>query len=82
MAYAFPPDLEKLVGERMASGEYESEDELLLHALHALEAVENAHEHLRQELAVRIERARSEVAVPFDLDALKLEARKKFANGR
>ena len=30
MSYPFPPDLQTLVGEQMASGKYASEDELLL----------------------------------------------------
>ena len=36
MPYAFPPALQALVGEQMASGKYASEDELLQSALHAL----------------------------------------------
>lgn len=36
MAYEFPPDLNQLVKERMASGRYASEDDLLREALHAL----------------------------------------------
>ena len=36
MPYPFPPDLQTLVGEQMASGKYASEDELLRSALNAL----------------------------------------------
>ncbi len=36
MSYKFPPALQTLVGEQMASGKYASEDELLLSALRAL----------------------------------------------
>jgi Arc/MetJ-type ribon-helix-helix transcriptional regulator len=36
MAYQFPPDVEKLVKERMAAGGYTSEDEVLRDALEAL----------------------------------------------
>jgi putative addiction module CopG family antidote len=36
MAFPFPPDLEPFVRERMASGKYASEDELLRYAFHAL----------------------------------------------
>lgn len=38
MPYPFPPDLQELVGEQMASGKYASEDELLRSALRALAA--------------------------------------------
>jgi putative addiction module CopG family antidote len=36
MAYTFPPDIQELVGEQMASGQYRSEDEVLRDALRAL----------------------------------------------
>jgi plasmid stabilization system protein ParE/Arc/MetJ-type ribon-helix-helix transcriptional regulator len=39
MAYQFPPDVERLVKDRMARGGYTSEDEVLRDALHALEEI-------------------------------------------
>ena len=36
MAYPFPPDVEQIVKERMASGNYQSEDDVLRDALRAL----------------------------------------------
>ena len=36
MPYQFPPDIDRLVRERMASGAYSSEDTLLKDALRAL----------------------------------------------
>ena len=36
MTYQFPPDLAEGIRERMASGQYSSEDDLLRDALHAL----------------------------------------------
>ena len=36
MTYQFPPNIERLVKEQMASGDYESEDDLLADALRAL----------------------------------------------
>ena len=41
MAYQFPPNIERLVKEQMAAGDYESEDDLLADALRAL-ATRNA----------------------------------------
>ena len=38
MTYQFPPNIERLVKEQMASGEYESEDDVLADALRALSA--------------------------------------------
>jgi Arc/MetJ-type ribon-helix-helix transcriptional regulator len=37
MGYQFPPDVEKLLREQMATGEYRSEDDLLRDALKALD---------------------------------------------
>ena len=37
MTYPFPPDIEQLVKEHMAAGDYASEDELLLDALRVLQ---------------------------------------------
>jgi Arc/MetJ-type ribon-helix-helix transcriptional regulator len=36
MTYQFPPDVQKLLREHMATGGYASEDEVLRDALHAL----------------------------------------------
>lgn len=36
MSYAFPPELDQLVRDKMATGEYASADELLLEAMRAL----------------------------------------------
>jgi putative addiction module CopG family antidote len=36
MKYEFPPDVKQLVRERMASGQYASEDDVLREALQAL----------------------------------------------
>jgi Arc/MetJ-type ribon-helix-helix transcriptional regulator len=36
MAYAFPPEVKRLVDQRMATGKYASEDDLLRDALEAL----------------------------------------------
>ena len=37
MAYQFPPDVDKLLKERLATGAYTSEDDVLRDALRALE---------------------------------------------
>jgi putative addiction module CopG family antidote len=50
MSYPFPPDLQTLVGEQMASGKYASEDELLLSALRALAEEEQDLDAVRESL--------------------------------
>ena len=41
MAYPFPPDLQQLVADRLASGRYRSEDDMLREAMHVLAAQED-----------------------------------------
>ena len=36
MSYTFPPELDRLVRDKLATGEYASEEELLLEAMRAL----------------------------------------------
>jgi Arc/MetJ-type ribon-helix-helix transcriptional regulator len=63
MAYQFPPDVEKLVKQQMITGAYQSEDDLLRDALHALEVQKVA---LIEEDAVVIDGVRRGLA---DLNA-------------
>jgi putative addiction module CopG family antidote len=51
MPYPFPPDLQTLVVEQMASGKYASEDELLRSALRALAEEEQDLDAVRESLA-------------------------------
>jgi Arc/MetJ-type ribon-helix-helix transcriptional regulator len=51
MPYSFPPDLQTLVGEQMASSKYASEEELLRSALHALAEEEQDLDAVRESLA-------------------------------
>ena len=51
MAYQFPPDVDKLVRERMATGNYASEDELLRNALLALSEEEEDLAAVREAVA-------------------------------
>jgi predicted transcriptional regulator len=52
MTYPFPPELDRLVRQKLASGEYTSEDEVLLEAMHALvdrdEAIAGIQEGIHQ----------------------------------
>ena len=51
MLHPFPPDLQTLVREQMASGKYASEDELLRSALRALAEEEQDLDAVRESLA-------------------------------
>lgn len=51
MPYSFPPELDRLVREGLAAGEYASEDDLLLEAMLALRERDEAVAGIRQGLA-------------------------------
>ena len=65
MAYQFPPDLEQRVKEQMASGVYNSEDEVLRDALRALEEI-GYFRPLRREGRISFEELREEVSRGLD----------------
>ena len=51
MHYQFPPDVERLIRDRMASGKYATEDELLREALLALTEEEEDLDAIREAIA-------------------------------
>jgi Arc/MetJ-type ribon-helix-helix transcriptional regulator len=81
MGYQFPPNLERLVQERMTTGQYRSEEELLLDAMVALEDVERRRDELRSEIRRRISTTGSALSQPLDIDAFKQEVR-RHGNGK
>ena len=58
MAYPFPTEIKQLIDDRMASGRYGCEDDVLLEALRSLveydEAVADVQEGIRDEASGRI----------------------------
>ncbi len=79
MSYAFPPQLSLLVQQKMASGQYESEDDLLVDAIRALDDLREHHEQLRDEIGGRLEKAGQGHSQPLNRDAFKAEARRRLA---
>lgn len=77
MVYQFPPNLERLVHERMTAGGYRNEDELIMDAMLALEDVERRREESRGELSRRINQAGTTCSQPLDRSAFKAEARQR-----
>ncbi len=75
MAYPFPPELGRKVRERMATGEYRSEDDLLLDAMLALEDVTKREQELRSELGRRIRKTGTSLSKPLDRSAFKADVR-------
>ena len=78
MSYQFPPDLERMIHDRMVGGRYQSEDELLVDAMHALADVEQRQEQLRAEIQGRIAHAGGPLSRPLDRAEFKSEARRSL----
>lgn len=77
MGYQFPPNIERMVQQRMSAGGYRSEDELLADAMLALEDVEQRQAELRAEISRRIGGSGATLSQPFDRAAFKAEARRR-----
>jgi putative addiction module CopG family antidote len=56
MAYCFPPELQQLVRQELATGVYSSEDELLLEAVRLLHQREEDLQAFRAQLQERLDR--------------------------
>jgi Arc/MetJ-type ribon-helix-helix transcriptional regulator len=66
MAYQFPPDVEKLMREHMASGSYISEDEVLRDALQILGEFVHSKTEVDEEYRQTVDAVREGIA---DVDA-------------
>ncbi len=86
MNVALPPEIERLVREKVESGLYPSADEVFREAMRLLEDRDRLRamriEELRKEIAIGIEQAdRGEVA-PFDALATLARVRARRSEGR
>lgn len=79
MSYTFSPELNRLVQQHMALGQYKSEDDLLVEAIHALDDLRNRHAQLQGEILDRLENAGKGHSKPLDREAFKAEARRQLA---
>jgi Arc/MetJ-type ribon-helix-helix transcriptional regulator len=79
MAYAFPPALKQLVEAQMTRGGYQSEDELLLEAVKALNEIDRRQAELRDEIGSRLPTAGKGLSKPLDLQAFQAEARRRLS---
>lgn len=70
MHYLFPPDVQELVQEQMASHGYASEDQLLRDALRAFSELRSRQEQLVRDVRVGLDQADAGLAKPLDVDDL------------
>lgn len=74
MTISFGGELQELVEQELASGEYASSDEVLLTAIRLLRDRSRKLHDLRQELRPAIERLDRGEGTPLDMPAIKAEA--------
>lgn len=80
MAYEFPPDVDRLIKSRLASGDYTSEDDVLRDAMGALEQLEQdrlACWEQRNQLAM--EQSASGLSRPLDDNQVLVRLRERLA---
>ncbi len=80
MNVSLPPELERLVAEKVDSGGYQSASEVICDALQLLRDRDQRRlEDLRRDIAIGLDQAdRGEIA-PMDMDAIRSEARRRLA---
>ncbi|HEY4313018.1 MAG TPA: type II toxin-antitoxin system ParD family antitoxin [Pirellulales bacterium] len=79
MSYAFPPELDRLVNERMATGLYTSQEELLVDALRALEELDSRHRELRDEVQRRVAKSGKGLSAPLDVEGIMAAGRRMLS---
>lgn len=73
-----PMRIEYLVQEQIATGRFQSADEVLVEALETLRDVDQLAEPVREELRQRLTRAGNGHSLPLDRPALFAEARRRL----
>jgi antitoxin ParD1/3/4 len=82
MELAVSPELQQIVREKVASGDYASEDDVLREALQLLEDRDRLRtwklEALRNEIAVGIQQAEQGMVAPLDMDAIRTKVAERL----
>ena len=79
MGYPFPPEVAEKVRRLMESGRYQSEEDLVVDALDALEQEEVQFEALKAEIAKGVDEADRGLAKSLDLEAFLKRMRARHA---
>ena len=69
----FPPDLEAYVQQKVASGQFNSPDELAIEAVRLYREIETKRAQLKADLRAAIDEADRGLCEPLDFDALEAE---------
>ena len=78
MSETYPPQVRQFVEQELASGSYQSEDELVIEALQVFRELKSRHQRLRTDVQESIAQAERGAVKPLDTEATKAEARRQF----
>lgn len=79
MTVQLPVELADFVRGKVESGEYASEQELLINAVQVLRELSRKHEQLRGEIQIGIDQLNRREGRPLDIDKIKSEGMKRLA---
>ena len=82
MNNSYPPDVQAFVTDSVASGEYQSEDDVVVDALRALRELKRRHSTLRQDVQEAIAEMDAGHGEPWDAGALKDEFSRQLDSPR
>ena len=82
MSITISGELQSLVQQELATGQYQSTDEILLAAVRLLRERNNKLDVLRRDIQPALERLNRGEGEPLDMDAIKAEARASFEQAR
>ena len=73
MQESYPPDVQQFMQEKLQSGEYGSEDDLVTDAVRVLRVVGNHHQKLREDIQAGLKELDEGKGEPWDIDDMKKE---------
>ncbi len=78
MSETLPPDVQEFVKQVVATGEYGSEDEVMVAGVGALRELRQRHDELRQDIQVAIDELDRGEGEPLDMVAIKAEVAENY----
>jgi antitoxin ParD1/3/4 len=78
MSETLPPDLKEFVQQAVASGEFASEDDVVIAGVRALRELKSRHAELQREIQVAIDELDRGEGETLDMDAIKAEVAKQY----
>jgi putative addiction module CopG family antidote len=73
MKHAYPPDVLEFVQGSLKSGEYASEDDIVVAGMRALREIKQRHQSLRDDIQAALAEVDSGQGEPWDVDDIKAE---------